>query len=150
MHTFKKRLPKWIETKTPFSFSRVNAQNVLAFTESHECHVRHVLRHCWQSSPHKIFLRASCSRHFVSSSTARAYTVCTLSDSSSGHMRVTWEINFIVSLWALDVYCHGKNGPAQIWYRGPNLAALFGLAPNLAAIFGPTGQYIAARFGPRV
>ena len=44
-------------------------------------------------------------------------------------------------------YCHGKNGPTQIWSWGPNLAAIFGLGPNLAAIFGPTGQYIAARFG---
>ena len=47
-------------------------------------------------------------------------------------------------------YGHGKNGPTQIWSGGPNLAAIFGLGPNLAAIFGPTGQYIAASFGPRV
>ena len=34
---FQERIPKWIDAKPPYSFSRVNAQNVLTFTQSHEC-----------------------------------------------------------------------------------------------------------------
>ena len=36
---FEKRLPKWIETKTPFFFSSVNDQNVLMLLQSQVCHV---------------------------------------------------------------------------------------------------------------
>ena len=36
---FQKRLPKWIQTKTPYFFSCINDQNVLFFPQSHECHL---------------------------------------------------------------------------------------------------------------
>ena len=51
--------------------------------------------------------------------------------------------------YAMNEYCHGKNGPTQKLSRDQIWQPYLVLGPNLAAICGPLGLNMAAIFGPR-